>query len=225
MWIVRTTHILRGSGMTKSCTVSRAEQVTVIDTDQLRISDETSPHSNPPTERSASSALILQHHSVFVLTYSKHAKPRNTVHTHRIEPEQPHRRQHRLCRPRTQRPRRLPLHARPQRHASAPLHRDGHAVEQVGADRIRIRPRTVRACRMMYLSRSSCCQPTHSLDRERQMHRLQFRRHPPILSLLLLRLPLCQTARPQLGVKQVAVRQCVCHSHIAQEILVAEVDK
>ena len=35
---------------------------------------------------------------------------------------------------RSQRPHHLHLHARRQRHAGAPLHHIGHAVEQVGAD-------------------------------------------------------------------------------------------
>ena len=39
--------------------------------------------------------------------------------------------QDRLRRPGTQCPCGLPFHARPKRHAGAPLHRNGHAVEQV----------------------------------------------------------------------------------------------
>ena len=102
--------------------------------------------------------------------------------------------QDRLRRSGTQCPCGLPFHARPKRHAGAPLHRNGHAVEQVRANRVRIPPRAVCAGRVMNLPHQLQCtlaQPSHSLHRERQMHRPHFPRYPAIFPLLLLRLLLC----------------------------------
>ena len=99
--------------------------------------------------------------------------------------------------------------------AGAALHSDGHRIEQVRANRIRVSPGAVSGA-VVYLAQQLLCtltQPSHRLHCERQMH---LRRHPSVLLLLLVCLLRGQTAWAQLGVSEVAVRQSACNSHITR---------